>query len=486
MVIPLFFDVLFFFCRKPNMRSPFELSITTNSPHSNGVDIRKRNVKKDKMGIHQLHQPQPQDNDILSPVTISSSGGESSTNSADIEDENDKFTLVPSKDIDNISKSNRYQYEKENKQHNKQDVTPDSPAEEYKKYKESYFKKSIRNNHHQPEQDPTPTNKNDKRHVDVSDIAFGELHSDDFFSGTGATTFENSLPATPEKENIHIETAATETALQQFENFTVDEEKSKEPNSNEDNSFDVFEASFQTAFPSSFAQTPSEPSLSLDEIFSDSNSFFASSDNSLEKSQSSKERESSTEQVLFPDTFGDHIPAPKTISTPSKDKPLGGDCENLEPPAPPSEKQTGGAAARARYKYALADPDENIAPMDEAEADRSETSPSLVLQRLQQRKKIEKMTSNSIASPDGTGQNANNRTSRSSISEEIRRLDAIANGTYSPQPMNTISGNRRRNVKQPISYAEPTLKSKLRRGDVFFPKGDVIDKEANTETTVTS
>ena len=32
--------------------------------------------------------------------------------------------------------------------------------------------------------------------------------------------------------------------------------------------------------------------------------------------------------------------------------------------------------------------------------------------------------------------------------------------------------NQRRNVKQPISYAEPPLNTKLRQGDVFFEKDD--------------
>jgi len=34
---------------------------------------------------------------------------------------------------------------------------------------------------------------------------------------------------------------------------------------------------------------------------------------------------------------------------------------------------------------------------------------------------------------------------------------------------------RRRCVKQPISYAEPSLRSKLRRGYVFFQKKDEED-----------
>ena len=35
-----------------------------------------------------------------------------------------------------------------------------------------------------------------------------------------------------------------------------------------------------------------------------------------------------------------------------------------------------------------------------------------------------------------------------------------------------------RKVKQPISYAEPSTKSKLRRGDVLFPKTDADNKKS--------
>ena len=76
------------------------------------------------------------------------------------------------------------------------------------------------------------------------------------------------------------------------------------------------------------------------------------------------------------------------------------------------------------------------------------------------------------------------------MSAEIEQLDAIANLTTSQNEnvTTTVSGgaativaaktNLRavRKVKQPVSYAEPSTKSKLRRGDVLFPKVDVSEK----------
>jgi len=86
---------------------------------------------------------------------------------------------------------------------------------------------------------------------------------------------------------------------------------------------------------------------------------------------------------------------------------------------------------------------------------------------------------------------AKGKLSHEIIGEELRQLDAIASG----QPTSGHSGalspvsSRRRNVKKPISYTEPALNTKLRRGDVFFPKedgtyihGEIIDgNEANVD-----
>ena len=348
---------------------------------------------------------------------------------------------------------------------------------------------------------------------DGKDVAFGELHSADFFT----ETYENTLPATPEKENVDMA-----TMRDNFQSFKL-EESIGENASNDENSYDAFEASFQsfhTNFPNSFVQTTSDRNLGLEEIFNGSDSFFAdatpngppntardeaTNDSSRGRSpppphmsatKSKKDRISreissspfkkklasspDDELTLFPDVNSfESSTTDSTMSTPSpKGKINGKDNDNLHPPSPPSDKQSGGAAARARYKYALSDTeDENIAPMDEAQADKVETSPTLVLQRLHQRKAREKTNGRSI-SPD----NESNGNGRTSISEEIRKLDAIANGAHTRvKPV-----GRRRGVKQPISYTEPSLNSKLRRGDVFFPKNDGVENEGKSNATLTS
>ena len=343
----------------------------------------------------------------------------------------------------------------------------------------------------------TPTATRNNNDMVESDVAFGELHSEDFF--TGSSPFQSTLPVTPEKENIDIE-----AINDQFQNFSF-EDKIKENGSNEENSYDAFEASFQTTFPSSFSQTVStERAFSLDEVLNDDSDFFADStpsnsatstpsnnnksndesqppslslnqSNSSNRSKDRISRDSSLsssyesvpddELIQFP-SYSQESSESSTISTPPSKSTISSD----KSPSPPSEKQGGGVAARARYKYSFSDPDENIAPMDEAQADRAETaSPTLVLQRLQERKVRDKTNHHN---DDGNSSLSAKNEKSVSLSEEMRKLDAIATGTLTSRS-SYKANSRRRAVKQPISYAEPSLSSKLRRGDVFFPKHDV-------------
>ena len=49
----------------------------------------------------------------------------------------------------------------------------------------------------------------------------------------------------------------------------------------------------------------------------------------------------------------------------------------------------------------------------------------------------------------------------------------------SPPSRFVAAGKSRRSVKQPVSYAEPSLGAKLRRGDVYFVKKEVNDSDEN-------
>jgi len=80
------------------------------------------------------------------------------------------------------------------------------------------------------------------------------------------------------------------------------------------------------------------------------------------------------------------------------------------------------------------------------------------------------------------GADSSSNLSPDSMIKESHNLDAIANSVSQSMAMSpppnadaatsrfATAGKLRRSVKQPISYTEPTLNSKLRRGDVYFEK----------------
>lgn len=101
--------------------------------------------------------------------------------------------------------------------------------------------------------------------------------------------------------------------------------------------------------------------------------------------------------------------------------------------------------------------------------------------------------SGSLSSP------ASMKLSPDSMNAEFRALDAMASVSYqrgeedAPGSDNSPSSagssarysalKQRRSVKQPVSYAEPPLNTKVRRGDVFFPR---TENEDNSTTPVVS
>lgn len=76
------------------------------------------------------------------------------------------------------------------------------------------------------------------------------------------------------------------------------------------------------------------------------------------------------------------------------------------------------------------------------------------------------------------------------MSDEMKKLDAMANAVSAPSEGNMSEKSppksplsKRRSAKQPISYAEPRINSKLRRGDVYFPKKETMTDDADIGTT---
>ena len=315
----------------------------------------------------------------------------------------------------------------------------------------------------------SPSNESGEK--ESSDVAFGELHSEDFFH----PTYANTLPATPEKENINVD-----AMNEQFESFLTISENEKSNDKQSENvlkvvkvdGIDAFDASFQTDFSTSFAESPS-PSKGSPFADDFSDSYFNPSMDGIDtnrrspRTRSSRGSRGSRGSVVsrlgtVPD---DEMDAPMDEALALfPDSAFGSTVEKYETPkrqedrravqkkvlSPSRNVMNGEQGGNSRIGRVDSDED---APMDEARADGEEHSPALVLKRLQQRKaKHISPTQRTVTNKSGL-----------SISDEIRKLDAIANGSSTPR-------ESRRSVKQPISYAEPTLNSKLRRGDVFFPK----------------
>lgn len=309
----------------------------------------------------------------------------------------------------------------------------------------------------------------DTEEDDSSAVAFGELHSEDFFH----QTYENTLPATPEKENVDVD-----AMKEQFDNFLSIEEHDESSEIGKlggAGSNDAFDASFQfqTAFPASFAEStsPSAKNAFADSDFSDSFFLDATIDSRKKKQRSPRgvdvsplgpvpspqfgqestideeETDSPMDEALalFPNSaFGASLD--DKFVTPQKDE---------RKVLSPAKGVNGVARSRSPVRR---NQRKEEAPMDEVRADTGEHSPTLVLKILQQRK-----AKQISPTPNSSGKGS------ISISEEIRKLDAIANGV-------TSSREKRRAVRQPVSYAEPSLNSKLRRGDVFFAKQETDDE----------
>lgn len=222
------------------------------------------------------------------------------------------------------------------------------------------------------------------------------------------------------------------------------------------NSIDAFEQSFSVDFPDSF--TPKEdnqgPGVQKNSKLDIYNPFFSTPERSVGRSRRNA------------DPFGDEDEEEKKTNEPSDYR-----SSNYETPPriprvkvasagePPRPEKSGSSAARERYEKALQ-------PRQGAPISDKSSNPSALLGRNQNNR------SNNQAAESGETLNvAKDRgTSKTSVVDIVDAFEGCIDSTQDSSDKSSSRLSLRRNVKQPISYAEPALNTKLRQGDTFFPK----------------
>ena len=272
----------------------------------------------------------------------------------------------------------------------------------------------------------------------------------------------------------------------------------KSPSDNLLSSLDAFEASFASAFPeTSFSitsniTTPSSSGHKLDMSFDvpEFDPFFKSPNNNNKLGDNNKDAnisgkggnntgvKSQTMQDLFPESAMNFksSTSPKFDSTLSSSSGMGFTPTSSGMGFTPIDKNKKGGAG-----------------VSSSTTTSNKTSPEKLDKSFSRVQSKGGKKDDSSKPKRGVG----NTTTLSphTMSAEIEQLDAIANSTSSQNENTanssssgvdaTLSNARAglravRKVKQPVSYAEPSTKSKLRRGDVLFPKVDASDKNKVT------
>mmetsp|Transcript_19173 Transcript_19173/g.39445 ORF Transcript_19173/g.39445 Transcript_19173/m.39445 type:complete len:403 (+) Transcript_19173:322-1530(+) len=264
------------------------------------------------------------------------------------------------------------------------------------------------------------------------------------------------------------------------------------------NSIDAFEQSFSIDFPDSF--TPKESNNFTSSPGSKSsqkpyNPFFATPEKQNSRSDS---RSSQMETTGDPSRV-----SPMEYRTPPKNpkhEVLAFD-KNERDSRPKRPEKTTPSSARARYERVLGQSSTQGKHLTANEADKKSSggngpnplqNPNPLQRRIQQRKRLDKnlesmsnASSTSKSSAELTSALDQKHQSRKEMSNILDEFENIENGATmaAPQPSSAskfsgpIKSLRRRSVKKPISYAEPPLNTKLRRGDTFFPKTSPNDAQ---------
>ena len=238
------------------------------------------------------------------------------------------------------------------------------------------------------------------------------------------------------------------------------------------NSIDAFEQSFSMDFPDSFTPKGTTMTSSPDEKTKKSdiyNPFFQTPERLLEKPRSRflEDSPSSTEEEKKINEPHEVYHRTTSFETPPRDgesKP----APYLGEPARP--EKTIPSAARARYEQALQ-------PRQKTTIQEKKTNKQLSMDEMVSSEGVEVQV-------DASGDSILDIMDAYEGNDEAESLQpAAVNGSSNNKSGTSISSrfhtikSLRRNVKQPVSYAEPPLNTKLRQGDTYFPKVEGSHKQ---------
>jgi len=274
---------------------------------------------------------------------------------------------------------------------------------------------------------------------------------------------------------------------------SIDDAKSKRK-MNLMNSIDAFEQSFSTDFPDSFTPKESNSDKTLSSSGSGQkiyNPFFSTPEKLNSPADSSfygTPKEEKTSSGSSSKSQIEYETPPKRAASPSS--PFDESDADAGPKRP---EKSIPSAARARYEKALGPRVESSSlskQSSEKEFEKGSTSggssPGALFRRIQQKKRLDKNLE-SISN----GSTPESQLTKSPSSERKRQsqkavlnivdtfeqsgsgkteVDKDQNSSTASRFQGPIKSLRRRSVNRPISYAEPALNTKLRRGDTYFPK----------------
>ena len=332
------------------------------------------------------------------------------------------------------------------------------------------------------------------------------FHNQNFNDSTAGKTGLFPFSASPQ---VFSKSNSTRDQKSYDEGFPSDTIGQRESNNDENNakskrkmnlmnSIDAFEQSFSTDFPESFTPKESNIEGSEEKIY---NPFFSTPEKSKASLYPSGDRTANEEKT---------VPEPSKLSqieytTPPKTTKSGAlkniDKNSKDEIRPKRPEKTISSAARARYKRALGPRVETSSGKTRNEIDKSSStesnSPTALLRRIQQKKRsnknMESIPNDStletpLSESSSIEQKHEHHKSILNIVDTFEQTESGSNDVENEKKPSTtsrfqgpIKSLRRRSVKKPISYAEPPLNTKLRRGDTFFPKTgpDRIDGDAD-------